>query len=246
MKMEILAVIPARGGSKGIPRKNLVMLGDKPLVAHTICAALNSKFISRVVVSTEDDEIAEVSHRWGADIPFLRPAELAKDDVHSADVVWDTLKQLSSLNYNPEIVIMMLPTAPLRLSWHVDEAIHMFSEEDCQSVIGVCELKQYLGQIRQIQHGYLRPIEMSGDNNTSSIAQARLRNTQRQDQEPLYYPNGSIYVADTQTFLLNRSFHLPRTLPYLMPSTNGIDVDTPEDLELVEYLYKRANTINML
>ena len=138
-KKDTLCIIPARGGSKGIPRKNIKLVAGNPLVSYAITAALKSTLVSRVIVSTDDKEIAHIAQQCGAEIPFLRSAKLAKDDVHSVFVVLDALDKLEEIEgYIPDVVMMLLPTAPLITAKYVDEALGLCFQKKQGSVISVC------------------------------------------------------------------------------------------------------------
>lgn len=136
----MLALVPARGGSKGVPGKNIRPLAGKPLISYTINAALRSEYQLRVVVSTDDVRIAEVSRAAGAEVPFLRPQELALDETPTLSVVQDALHWLKEHEaYEPEIVVLLQPTSPLRTAQHIDEGIRLLLETGADSVISVCE-----------------------------------------------------------------------------------------------------------
>lgn len=141
--MEILAIIPARGGSKGIPRKNLAILAGQPLIAYTIRAARNAKLLNRVVVSTEDEEIAGVAKSHGAEV-ILRPSELALDTTPTEPVLLDVLKTLESKEgYVPDAVVLLQPTSPLRSESHIDEAIKKLYDTEADAVVSVCEAQHH-------------------------------------------------------------------------------------------------------
>lgn len=227
---EVLAVIPARGGSKGVPRKNLRSLFGRPLIVHTIAAALEAARVTRVIVSTEDAEIAAVAREAGAEVPFMRSAALSGDNVHSSAVVVDVLARLAAAGEaQPRLVLMLLPTVPLRAARHIDAAIAIFENGGVESVVAVCELGHYLAKLRRLEHGFLHPVVESEGN------------TQRQGQEALYYPNGGIYVAEARHFAMTRSFHLPRSVPYVMEQVHGVDIDRLEDFALAEALKPLAD-----
>ena len=140
MKNKIIAIIPARGGSKGISRKNIKSLAGKPLIAYSIEAALKSKYINSVVVSTEDEEIAKISEKCGAEV-IERPEELAKDEKPTIDVIFQVLEILRMKNHTPDIVVLLQPTSPLRDTEDIDNAIELFLNGGCESVVSVCEVE---------------------------------------------------------------------------------------------------------
>ena len=223
---QVLAVIPARGGSQGIPRKNLAPLGGIPLLAWTIRAAQGSHRITRVLVSTEDDEIAALARAEGAGVPFVRPQALAKGDVHSVHTVLHALAWLKEHErYEPEIVIMLLPTSPLRTAVQIDEAVALFVQHEPPSVVSVTDLGKQLLHLRRIENGVLKPLVASGD-----------LNIQRQDSEPLYALNGSIYVTSSARLNAQKTFHQEGAIPYRMPFRSSVDINEPFDLTLAECL----------
>ena len=225
IKPEILAVIPARGGSKGLPRKNLRLLADKPLIAYSIEASLKSEYINRVVVSTEDDEIAEIAKTYGIEV-IRRPIDLAKDDTPMIDVVLHVLNSMES-EYTPNIVILLQPTSPLRDNKDIDEAIKLFLSKDCDSVVGVTEnMKAYWSF--EVKNGYIQPI----------FGKEYLKK-RRQDLPLLYLPNGSIYITRSSILKRHKSFYWGKIIPYIMPPEKSIDIDTKMDLLLAEQLIKR-------
>lgn len=217
---EALAVIPARGGSTGIPRKNLVDLGGRPLIAWTIAAASASAATTRVVVSTDSPDIADAARAAGAEVPFLRSRELAGGDVHAVHAVLDALERLERLEgYTPGIVLMLLPTAPLRRAAHVDAAIAMVRADPEAPVVGVFRWNHYLTNLRYRRDGRLTPVVAAGDHNV-----------QRQDQEPLYVVNGAMFAATPAVLRRHGSFHAPGAQAYVMPAEASIDINDDDDL----------------
>lgn len=225
-QLEILSIIPARSNSKRIPGKNLRSLCGKPLIAWTIVSSLASPSISRTVVSTDSESIASVAEIWGAEVPALRPPELAEDHVHSfypALAMLDYLKKAE--NYVPDIVVMLLPTSPLRTREDIEKAISVYNSCSCDSVISVtksCPVER----IRVIREdGYIGPI----------VSSEKI-NFQSQDVGDCYYLNGSIYISSPKVMYREDSFHTKRSLPYIMSKRNSVDIDTWEDFKLVENL----------
>ena len=139
--VKYLSIIPARGGSKGIPNKNIVNIAGKPLIQYTIEAALNSKSLHSLIISTDDKKIAEVGKNCGVEIPFMRPAKLARDDTPAIDVVLHALDWLKENDsYEPDAVVLLQPTSPLRTEKHIDEAIQLFVEENADTVVSIVEV----------------------------------------------------------------------------------------------------------
>jgi CMP-N,N'-diacetyllegionaminic acid synthase len=229
--MEILALIPARGGSKGIKRKNLVNFIGKPLVAHSIEHALACKRITRTIVSTDDDEIARVSRQYGAEVPFMRPKELAEDHVLDWPVFTHALKFLSdNEGYNPDIVVHLRPTTPYRKSEWIEEAIDiMIKNPDAHSVRSVSEPEKHPYRMFTINSdGYLDAI-MKHEHPVPYLLR-------RQDLPKVYYYNCVIDVTRPATILNFQSMTGTRILPYIMNPEEVFDIDTPRDLKIAQLL----------
>lgn len=216
---ETLVLIPARGGSKGIPRKNILKLAGLPLIGYTIRAALKAA-IGRVVVSTDDEEIAEVSTTFGAEVPFLRPQHLASDTSTGLDVVLHAIDQLGVPCEHTNICILQ-PTSPLRSTEDITGALELFHETG-DAVVGVTEATKPLSWHHQITHNQrLIPTSSSIEN-------------RRQDAEPLVIPNGAIYISSLGSIRKNQSFFPPNTRAWLMPAERSIDIDDELDWILAE------------
>jgi CMP-N-acetylneuraminic acid synthetase len=216
----ILAIIPARGGSKGVPRKNIRELGGKPLIAHTIEAAIASSYIDKLIVSTDDKEISETSHKWGADVPFLRPAELATDTAKAIEVVKHALLEMENLNDQEYPVIVYLePPAPFKTTKDIDACIELFFEQTPSSVVSVNEANQFHPILmKKIENGYLEPICF---NEPEGVP--------RQLYEPTaYMRNGAIYVIKREN-ILNNIFYGNPIVPYIMPYERSICIDSELD-----------------
>lgn len=227
-KPQIVAIIPARGGSKGIQRKNMRLLAGKPLILWTIEPALKSKYIAKIVVSTEDEEIADLSITYRAEV-IKRPVELAGDNSATIDVVKHVIEALKEKeNYIPEIIVLLQPTSPLRTTEDIDNTIELFEDNDCESVISVCEVKKPLYWNFKIEGGYLEPI--------FGVQYFKMR---RQDIEKTYVPNGAIYISKPRTLYKYKSFYCKRTIPYVMPLERSIDIDEEIDFKLAEFLLRR-------
>ena len=224
----MLALIPARGGSKGLPGKNVRSLGGKPLIAHSIQAALNAKSVSRVVCSTDSPEIAAVAQEYGAEVPFLRPEELARDESLAIDNYIYTIDRLAK-EQGREIneFVVLLPTAPLRNARHVDEAIMLFRQKNADSVIS------YYPAPHPVQwHKFIREDGVL----ESCFPETTLAN--RQDERQAFLPNGAIYVFNYELLKTRRAYYSDRSYPYIMPGRLSVDIDTAEDFEYAEFLYR--------
>jgi len=225
LKKEALCIIPSRGGSKGIPRKNIKLLAGKPLIYYAINAAKKSKMTNRVVVSTEDEEIADVALKYGAEVPFLRPKKLAEDNIHSVFAVIDMINKLKkNYDYNPDAVVMLLPTAPLTSSDHIDDSLKLFFEKDKGSVISVSPFELPISAIRKKKGEKIEPIF-----NVSNF------NVQRQDSENLMV-NAAIYVAKPERIIKDKTFHGDVVYPYIMPKEVSVDINDEFDFRFVSYL----------
>jgi len=227
--LNILAVIPARGGSRGIPRKNLVSLAGIPLFAYSIEHAKSSRFINRVIVSTDDDEIARLGVNYGAEVPFMRPEDLAGDTVLDLPVFQHVLKWLDiHEKYQADIVVHLRPTAPLRKTHQIDEAIEMLMKNtEADSVRSVSIPSQHPYRMFSIgDDGFLKPLLQ-----TKYKEPYLLR---RQDCPPVYWYNCVIDVTKPSTIWKKNSMTGDKILPYVMDSRFVVDIDGPEDLLLAE------------
>lgn len=225
----ILAIIPARGGSKGIPRKNIKTLAGKPLIAWSIEAGKKSKYIDRIIVSTEDKEIRDISLVYGAEVPFLRPKELAQDNTSSVDTIVDVimkLKDIEKLEY--DFILLLQPTSPLRNEKHIDESIDLLISnlDKYNALISVTELEHPVYWNRNIDDSQRLRNFMEYDKN---------KNYRRQDFMKTYRLNGAIYLIKTDAFLNYKNFETKDTLAYIMNRKSSIDIDCIDDLELAEY-----------
>lgn len=218
----VLAVVPARGGSKGIPKKNVKLIAGKPLIAWSIEAALNSKYIDRVIVSTDCEEIATVSRKHGAEVPFLRPAELASDEASGTDVVVHAVQSVDAA----DIVVLLQPTSPLRTTNDIDDSIELFIRQGGAPVVSVTEAREAPHWMFAIKGGRLeRAI-----NGSASIPATR-------QELPTYYTlNGAIYIASSQRLCNHESYLTPETVPFKMPVERSVDIDEMFDFFVAEKL----------
>ena len=223
-----LAVIPARGGSKRLPRKNVLDLAGKPLIIWTIEAAKNSKYIDHCVVSSDDQEIADVSQRFGADV-LLRPAELATDSASSVDVV---LQAIEKEKQNYDYVILLQPTSPLRTAHHIDEAIELLFEKNADAIVSVCESN----------HSPLWANTLPDDLSMNGFIREEVEGKRSQDLPKFYQLNGAIYIIATKKLQETQSFVVGSNgYAYIMKSRDSIDIDTDLDFELVNLLINKVN-----
>lgn len=219
---KILAVIPARGGSKGIPHKNIIDLCGRPLISYTIEAALQSKYIDYVMVSTDDAEIAGVSRKFGAEVPFLRPAELAADTSKTIEAVIHAIRMLQDRGQSFETVVLLQPTQPLRTSRDIDGAVEKYANCGSAALASVSEVDDHPILIREIRNNQLRPLL-----NISSTCR-------RQDMPAFYRVNGCIYINEVSEISRDTSFN-DNIIPYIMEKSHSVDVDEMADLVIAEY-----------
>ena len=226
----MIAIIPARGGSKGLPGKNIKPLNGKPLIAYAIEAALGSKYIDRVIVSTDSEEIANVARQYGADVPFMRPDELSSDTASAIDVYLHAAEYImDETNSKIEKFMALLPTAPLRTSKHIDEAVELIQRENAVSLISVKEAETpvtwYMNKDAQER------ISNAGFGVGNAV-------TNRQVNATYYVPNGAIYILDYSLLKSKRTYYCDNTLGYVMSAEASVDIDTLTEFKFAEMLLK--------
>lgn len=220
MNKTFLAIIPARGGSKRLPRKNILDLCGKPLISWSIEAALKSKYISKVVVSSDDEEILNISSNFGADI-IKRPYELANDTATTFDTVKHTIDNFENYDY----IVLLQPTSPLRNEKHIDEAIELLEEKQADAIVSVCEM----------DHSPLWSNTLPKDGNMNNFLRDEVLNKRSQDLEKYYRVNGAIYICKTDKLLENKSFFLKDNIfAYIMDRKSSIDIDEEIDFLFAE------------
>jgi len=217
MTKKVLAIIPARGGSKGLPRKNILNLNGKPLIAWTIESSLKSKYIAKTIVSSDDDEILEISKKYGAGI-LKRPKELATDTASSEVVVKHAIE---SINENFDYIILLQPTSPLRDVENINNAFENLFEEDATALISVCK----------IDNKILKAFKKNKDGFIEGISNNEYPFKRRQDLPKTFISNGAIYIVKVDKFLENNSFLTDKTISYMMNEIESIDIDSMKDLE---------------
>jgi len=224
-----IGIIPARGGSKGIPRKNIKLLADKPLIAWTIETALDSHVLDRIIVSTEDEQIAKVSREWGAEVPFLRPARLAEDSSPTIDVVLHALDYMElKENFYANYVLLLQPTSPLRTSQDIDNAQQMASRHNADAVVSICMANP---------HPYLAK-RLIADGTIADFIPQKTVYTRRQELPPAYALNGAIYLNRRSSLLQEKTFLPVGTYGYIMPEEHSIDIDNPWDFHLADLILR--------
>jgi N-acylneuraminate cytidylyltransferase len=230
--LRVLGVIPARGGSKGVPRKNLRPLGGRPLIAWTIVAARDAERLTRTIVTTDDDEIAEVARGLGADVPFRRPAELASDTASGLDNARHALQTVEELEGQRYDAAMLLqPTAPFRTAADIDGAVARLEETGADSVISVVDVGG---------HHPARMKYLDGDRLVDPPFCEERENQNRQELAPMYLRNGAIYLT-RRDVLLGGSFKGSDCRAWIMPDDRSVNNDTMHDFELAEWSLTRTD-----
>lgn len=225
MNKTFLAIIPARGGSKRLPRKNVLDLCGKPLVGYSIEAALKSEYISKVVVSSDDEEVLQISQNFGATV-IKRPDELASDTATTFDAIEHTIKNLENYDY----VVLLQPTSPLRNENHIDEAIALLDEKNADAIVSVCEE----------EHSPLWCNTLDKNLNMSNFLTDEVLNKRSQDLPKYYRLNGAIYICKTEKLLENKGFFIKENIfAYVMRRENSIDIDEEIDLKIAEFSLKK-------
>jgi CMP-N,N'-diacetyllegionaminic acid synthase len=226
----ILAIIPARGGSKGLPKKNIRLLNGKPLIAWTIEQANNSRYLDTIYVSTDSEEIAIIARQYGAVIPFMRPAELARDNSPTADAIVHSILQFSHQEKQFEYIVLLEPTSPLRKPTDIDNAIELIIDApsaDCLVSLGEIHMEHPLIVKRIQENGFLTPYMPDTQ-----------RIHQRQQADRAYFPYGVVYISKVDAFLKNRTFYSEKTIPYLIDRWQNYEIDDEIDFLIVENLTK--------
>lgn len=230
---EVLALIPARGGSKSIPRKNIIDFAGYPLIAYSIAAGIAAETATRVIVSTDDDEIAGISRRYGAETPFLRPAEYSQDQTPDLPVFQHAIEWLAEYeNYHPEIVVQLRPTSPFRRVRHIDEAVYRLIERpEADAVRTVCVPFQNPYKMWRIgPDGLMVPL------GTELGVPLEPYNQPRQALPAVYWQTGYVDAAWTDTILTKNSMTGEAILPLVIDPSEWVDIDSPDDWRRAERL----------
>jgi len=234
----VLAIIPARGGSKGLPGKNIRELAGRPLVGWPIQAAKRSTYVDRVVVSTDDYEIAKVAQEQGAEVPFLRPKELAQDTSTTFSVLEHAIEHFKKVEKVYEYCLLLEPTSPLTQSSDVDQALERLDEnrDVADSIVGVSKVEAAhpTFDVTINEKGLIKPYLPDG---FSKIGR-------RQDLDDLYYFEGSLYISKITVLLQKKTFYHERTLPYIVPRWMAFEIDELVDFICIEAIMKNRDRID--
>jgi len=234
--MNVLGLIPARGGSKGIPKKNLQMLGQRSLIAHTIHAAQQSKLLTHVMVSTDDKEIADEAQRMGIQVPFVRPPEFSSDTATSIDVAIHALDWLAeNKQMTPDYIMLLQPTSPFRTPHDIDGAIQLAARKYADAVVSITETDE---------HPYLSK-SLNDQGSIYPFIQNELAPQRRQDLPVVYILNGAIYLVKTALLRETRNWCPPHSLAWIMPPERSLDIDTPWDLRLARLIMQDMENLDI-
>ena len=229
--LNILAIIPARGGSKGLPRKNVLPLLGMPLIGYTIEEAKKSEYITRIVVSTDDEEIAKVSLKYGAEVPFMRPKGLAGDKTSTNEVIKHVVNFIESNEAKlPDIICLLQCTSPLRTASDIDNTIEKMITTNSDSAVSVCEVESNPYWTNIFNGNKLEYFLKEGKNIT-----------RRQDLPKIYEINGAVYVAKTESFIKYKTLETENTTGYIMEKEKSIDIDNIIDFKLAEFILSQKN-----
>lgn len=221
--LKIIAIIPARGGSKGIIKKNIYPINGKPLLAYSIEASIKSGVITKTIVSSENEEILNVAKQYGAEV-IIRPKELATDLTPSEPVIEHVIKSLQSKNENFDILVLLQPTSPLRDYLDVKQSLELFINSGASSLISVYELC----------HTPFKAFKLNNKGFLAGLVDNETPFMRRQDLPITYMPNGAIYITFCNLFLKTKSLFSDKTIPYIMDEKKSMDVDTEDDIEKIK------------
>jgi CMP-N,N'-diacetyllegionaminic acid synthase len=223
-RAETMAIIPARGGSRAVPGKNIRPVAGRPLLAWTIDAAREARAITRVIVSTDSVEIAEVARRHGAEVPMMRPSGLARDDTPAIDAILHAVDWLHDHEgYCPDYVSVLQPTSPLRTAADIDAAMAVLRARSAAAVVGVCLAPHHPQWMKRVED----------DGAISSLFEFD-ESLPRQQLPPVYVLNGSLYLVRRDVLKERRSLYAEKTYPYVMPIERSLDIDTAWDLQVAD------------
>jgi len=224
--MKPICIIPARGGSKGVPKKNIISIGKKPLIAYTIESTIKSKIFSHVFVSTEDKEIAKISKKFGAEVPFLRPKKLSNDIVHVDDVLVHAVRKLQEKEYDFKIFVWRDATVPFIRNIDIKKSIQLLKQKKCQTVIGV---------YRQHLNPYHNIVEINSNGFLKISKKLRKKVRSRQEAPPVFQENG-LHTYDVKKFLKVGKTLKSKSIPFEIPPITGLMIDTEFEFQIAKWI----------
>jgi len=225
---KVLAIIPARGGSKRLPGKNIMDLNGKPLIAWTIEAAKKSQYIDKLIVSTDDEKISTISKKYGAEVPFIRPKELSSDTANSIDVIFHAINFYKEKSIEFEYILLLQPTSPLRITKDIDNAFKMISN-DTKALVSVCET----------EHSPLWSNTLPDDLSMKDFIRPKIKNKRSQDLPKYYRLNGAIYISKIEYLKENNGFLGKNTKAFIMPQERSVDIDSEVDYEICKIIINK-------
>ena len=228
--MKAIAIIPARSGSKGLPNKNILQLNDKPMMAYTIEACLESGCFQRIHVSTDSEEYAQIAIKYGADVPFLRDTALATDQATTEDVIRDVLEKYRKVGEEFEVFGIMQPTSPLRTALDIQKSFQLFREKNADSIISVCPM----------EHSPLWSNQLGEADSMYQFLNVQT-NQNRQQFGQYYRINGAIYLMRISKYSSHTALYGEKSYAYRMPKERSIDIDDEMDLEIAKVFMKFKN-----
>jgi CMP-N,N'-diacetyllegionaminic acid synthase len=223
--MKVLYFIPARGGSKGLPGKNIKKLAGKPLIVWSIDAAKNADLKGDIIVSTDDEAIALIAKNAGASVPFIRPASLAQDTTPTVDVLFHLLEIQQQKNIKYDLVVLLQPTSPLRTAADINEAYQLFKTKNCSAIVSVCEC----------DHHPLWSNELPEDLSMKNFIRPEIKGKNRQQLPKYYMLNGAVFIAKINYLMKQRAFVSDEATAFIMPKERSLDIDSEADFVLAEY-----------
>jgi len=225
-----LAIIPARGGSKGLPKKNIKELCGKPLIAWSIEVGLKSKYLDEVMVTTDSQEIADISNQYGANVPFLRPDELASDTATSFDAIKHTIDYYKNeLNKEFDYIVLLEPTSPLREHSDIDKAIEILFDSSADVIVGICKTEDQ-------NPAFL--VTKDIENFIRGYENKDMKVLRRQDIKDVYFFEGTIYISKTNILLSKKTFYHENTIGYVVSKYKSLEIDDMDDFIMVEAIMK--------
>jgi len=236
MRIKPVCFIGARGGSKGVPNKNIRRMGDKPLIAHTIESALSSNLFSHTIVSTENEKIAKIAKKYGASIPFLRPKKLATDNASFNDVLLHGINQLKLLKICPEIIVIRDCTVPFITNKIIKNSIILLKKEKCDVVCSA---------YRQHHNPYFNMMEKK-NNGFLKFSKKMPHKIKNRQEAPIVYQLNGLFVIDVKKFLKHKTIVMPKILPYEIPAEMGLMIDTEFEFQIADMIAKKKITLKTI
>jgi len=224
--MKVLGIIPARGGSKGLPRKNIKTICGKPLIEWTINSAKASNVISDIFISTDDEEIAEIVRSLGMEVPFLRPKKFAQDDSSTFDVIKHVLDSYSN---DFDYIILLEPTSPMRTADDIDNAFNLLLKYKHKSIVGIAKIES--------QHPSFS-VWKNIDGTIKSVIDMAGKAVRRQEVDDIYYYEGSLYISEVREYLRRKTFYHESTMGFVMPKYKSLEIDDLDDFIMTESLMR--------